>query len=113
MMTAEEKVNALHERMKALRKKRERRTTGALSVSCAGLCLCLLLLIFGEGSAHSVGNAGLYSGAMLLFEGAGVYVLVALAAFMAGAAITTFCIRKQQKTKKTTDENERKEGKDS
>lgn len=88
MMTSEERIAALHEKMNNLRQKRERQKTFALGAASAALSLCLLFLIFGAGSAQPGGTAGLYSGATMLFENAGGYVLVAIAAFMAGVAIT-------------------------
>ena len=93
MLTAEEKVAALHKRMEALRRRREKRKTQALGISCAGLTFCLLFLVFGEGAAHRGGAAGMYSGATMLFENAGGYVLTALAAFAVGTLVTVLCIR--------------------
>lgn len=93
MLTAEERVASLHLRMESLRRRRERRKTRALGASCAGLTLCLLLLIFGEGAAHPGGAAGMYSGAMMLFENAGGYVLTAVVAFAVGTLVTILCIK--------------------
>lgn len=105
-MTDRERVEALHARMAARRQLRERRRTSALAAGCAGLTLCLMLLIFDGSAAHTGGTAGLYTGAAMLFEGAGPYVLVALLAFMTGVAITVFCIRRQRK--KANDNKEQK-----
>lgn len=73
---------------------------------CACLTACLTSLVFG-GAAHTGGAAGVYSGASMLFESAGAYVLVALLAFMAGVAITVVLKRQQRKESKDrkTDEN--------
>ena len=95
-MTDAERVQALYERVKRLQRKRERRKTASLSVACTGTGLCLMLMIFGGGGAHRGGTAGLFTGATILFEGAGVYVLVALLAFMAGVVITLLCLRRQR-----------------
>ena len=92
MSTADERVAALHLRMAALTEKRERQKTAALGAGCAGLALCLCLLIFGEGSVHG-GTAGTYTGATMLFENAGGHVLVAILAFMAGVIVTALCVR--------------------
>ena len=62
MRTHEERVSSLHLRMAARRRKRARRTTGA----------------------------------MMLFEHAGAYVLVALLAFMGGAVTAALLIRGKQ-----------------
>ena len=92
-MTAEEKVAILHARMKIRQRRREKQILAALSTASTGLFLCLILLIFGSESAHYAGTAGVYSGAMMLFGGAGSYVLTAIIAFMAGVIITVLCIR--------------------
>ena len=91
MMTAQERVISLHERMEALQRTQERRKTAALGASCHVLTICLLLLIFG-GASHSGGTAGLYSGAVLMFENAGGYVLTAVVAFVIGVIITVAII---------------------
>ena len=96
MRTHEERVSSLHLRMAARRRKRARRTTGAMGFAAAALAGCLLLII-GEGSfAHTGGTAGMYTGAMMLFEHAGAYVLVALLAFMGGAVTAALLIRGKQ-----------------
>ena len=94
-MTAGERVTALHLRMAALRERRERRKTGALGAGCAGLTVCLAALIFG--GSHAGGTAGAYTGAAMLFENAGGYVLAAVLAFMLGVIITVLCIRYRKK----------------
>lgn len=90
-MTAGERVAALHLRMAALRERRERRKTAALGAGCAGLTVCLAALIFG--GSHTGGTAGAYTGATMLFEDAGGYVLAAVLAFMLGVIVTVLCIR--------------------
>ena len=97
MLTADERVASLHARMASRRRRRERRKTQVLSASCAGLTLCLLFLIFGEGAAHRGGAAGVYSGATMLFENAGGYVVTALAAFAVGTLVTVLCLRSQKR----------------
>ncbi|MBQ8075643.1 MAG: hypothetical protein IJ237_06625 [Oscillospiraceae bacterium] len=92
MRTEQELIAALHIRVEALRRKRERQkivTLGALSTL---LMCCLLVMVF-AGSAHSVETAGLYAGASLLHEDAGGYVLTAVVSFMTGVVITVILIR--------------------
>ena len=101
-MTNEERVQSLHMRMDALRRVRERRKTGAIGAASVVLTLCLMLLVFSGGGTHLSGTAGLYSGATMLFEDAGAYVLIALIAFMAGVIVTVVLIRNR---KKETSEN--------
>lgn len=107
-MTAGERVAALHLRMAALRERRERRKTAALGAGCAWLAACLLALIFG--GSHPVGTAGAYTGATMLFENAGGYVLAAVLAFMLGVIITVLCIRyrKKHESGQDAEEKERK-----
>ena len=99
-MTPEERIASLHMRMGALRErqeKQERQKTVALGSGCCGLALCLILLICAEGTGSAGRTAGLYSGATMLFENAGGYVAIAVAAFMAGVVIAVACIRHRQK----------------
>ena len=96
-MMNEERIQALHARVRALRRVRERRKTGAMGAASAALTGCLLFLVFGGGGTHPGGAAGLYSGATMLFEGAGPYVLIAVAAFMAGVVVTVVLIRSRRK----------------
>jgi hypothetical protein len=97
VMTKEEKISALHRRMKTRVKRRERAKTAALGASCACMTLCLAVMVFGCDPAHTGGPAGMFSGATMLFEHAGVYVLTAICAFFAGTAVTLICIRNQRK----------------
>lgn len=94
-MTAEEKVTLLHEKMDALRHVRERRKTGIIGAAGVIMAVCLLLLLFKGDLMHNGGIADLYSGAAMLFEDAGGYVLAALAAFTAGVIITAVIIKRQ------------------
>ena len=96
MMTNEERIQTLHARMAGLQQARERRKTGAIGVSCIGLAFCLLLMVF-DGGMHAGGAVSLYSGATMLFEGAGPYVLIAIVAFMAGVIVTAALIRNRKK----------------
>lgn len=96
MMTNEERIQALHARVAALQRQRERRKTGAIGAASVALTVCLLFMVF-SGGMHPGGAAGLYSGATMLFEGAGPYVLIAVVAFMAGVIVTVALIRSRKK----------------
>ena len=96
-MTADERVESLHTRMEAMKRVRERRKTGLIGAASAALALCLIFLVFSAGGSHIGGSAGMYSGSMMLFEGAGGYVLIALVAFMAGVLITALLIKKKNR----------------
>ena len=104
MRSNEERIEALHMRISAMQRARERRKTGALGAAGAVLTVCLLFMVFGGGT-HPGGAAGVYSGATMLFEGAGPYVLIALAAFMAGVIVTAALIRSRRKDPGGTHEN--------
>lgn len=103
MRTAEERIASLHTRMVNRRRWRERRTTNRLYAACVALALCLTALVF-DGAAHPGGTAGVYTGAAMLFTGAGPYVLTAVVAFMLGVAVTALLKRKQNK-QRTEEEN--------
>ncbi len=96
-MTAEERVASLHARMAALRQRRERRKTGAVGAAGLFAAACLLTLVFPGGTAHPCGTAEMYSGAAILFEGAGGYVLVAVVAATAAMIITALCMHLHRK----------------
>ena len=97
MRTNEERIKALHARVAALQRQRERRKTRAIGAASVILTMCLLFMVFGGGGLHPGGAAGLYSGATMLFEGAGPYVLIAIVAFMAGVIVTVMLIRNRRK----------------
>ena len=105
-MTAEERVASLHARMDALRERRERKKTAALGAGCGLLAACLILLIGNIGTGASGGTAGLYSGATMLFENAGGYVLLAVAAFMVGVIVTATLMRSRRKEAGQKDEKQ-------
>ena len=97
MMTTEERVRDLHARMDERKRLRERRITGLTGAACAVLAAFLILLTVSERGTYPGGPAGMYSGSVLLFEGAGAYVLVAVVAFMAGVIVTVACIISKKK----------------
>ena len=94
-MTAEERLASLHARMAQLQRKRERRKTAVLGAAFTGMAVCLMLTLFWKTPSKG-GPAGLYSGATMLFEDAGGYVMTAAAAFMAGVVITAVIIWKRR-----------------
>ena len=100
-MTSEERITSLHMRMGALketREKQEQHKLAALGTGCCVLAACLVLLICSAGRGGSGGTAGLYSGATILFENAGGYVAIAVAAFMIGVIITAALLKKRFKS---------------
>lgn len=96
-MTNEERIQALHTRMDTLRRLRDRQGTGAICAANVVLTICLILLVFSGGGLHPGGTVGIYSGATMLFEGTGAYVLIAIIAFMVGVIVTVALMRYRKK----------------
>lgn len=115
MRTTDEMVLAVHERMNVLQRKQENRRISYAGGGCAVLGAAVVALIARFGGARHAVLPAEYAGASLLTEEAagksqfpaeiGGYVLIALAAFMAGAAVTVFirARRRKQATRETTD----------
>ncbi len=91
-MTDGERLDALHTKMADRRRKKERRLTFAAGAGCAVSAAGLGFLII-DGTAHTSGTAGTYSGAAMLFDGSGIYVLIAVIAFTLGVALTVLLIK--------------------
>ena len=101
MKSSEDRVLALHEKMKQRRQKKERRRTEILGACSCVLTACLFLVIFGSGVAQGGGTA-MYSGSALLFENVGGHVLVAIISFAAAVIITVACLRWRENEKNRT-----------
>ena len=99
MRTEAERITALHRRMDEKIKKRQMRKTGLWGAASAAFALCLMMLFQCGGILHTPGTAALYSGASILYDNAGGYVLVAVVSFAAAVAVTVACIRHHEKTK--------------
>ena len=72
---------------------KERRKTALYGTASCLLLTCMVLMIGIFGGTHQGATASLYSGATLLFEDVGGYVLMAVVAFMAGVCVTVVCMR--------------------
>lgn len=99
-MTEEKRVQELHRRMAERKRKKESLRTAAAGVCSLLLFAGLFTLIGSTGLTHQGSTAGLYSGATLLFESTGGYVLAAILAFMAGVFVTALLMRRQGKQRK-------------
>ena len=93
----EKRVATLHERMGVLRRRQEQRRVAVLGTVCACVAVCLVLLIAGEGISGTAMFPGEFSGATILFEGVGGYVLAAILAFTLGVIITVICLKNRKK----------------
>ena len=88
MRSNEKRISLLHERAEQLRKERDLRTLRASGgISCALIiALSVSLSIFRSGQAGYAGSN--FTGASLLSEGTGMYVIVGIVSFMLGVVIT-------------------------
>ena len=87
-----ERARLARRRAAVLAQRVQRRSIGALgAVSCALFAALMAALgtVTGLDSAAAIGTGG----AMLLYENAGGYVLVGVAAFAAAVVITVACMR--------------------
>ena len=96
-MTTEERIRSLHARMDRQLRAREQRKTALTGAAGVVLAVCLILMIVSDGGKRLGGSPAMYSGAALLFEGAGAYVLIAIVAFMAGVIVTYICIKHKKR----------------
>ena len=99
--TAEIRLRAIHSRARRYRARSEARRLGGL-MACSLLLTGAILLLNGR---HSPGVAAVADGygAVLLRNGAGSYVVLGIAAFVIGAAVTVFCIRLRNGSANRTD----------
>ena len=106
MRTQEEMRLAVHNRMKELQRRRDNRRIAFAGSGCAALMIALVAMIARFGGLRHEVLPSEYSGASLLADDVGGYILVALAAFMAGAAIVAFLRARSRKQDKETDKEE-------
>lgn len=82
----------IHRRMNVLRNRYDRRILGGMKVLIAGLTVCMgILLQMAYVSGIPTVNDGY--GSVLLRNGADVYVIIGMIAFVAGVIFTMICIR--------------------
>ena len=91
MYDTQKRVALAKERIAESRRRQARRSIRSLSALCALLFLSLLGTV-GTVQGQPMDTAGMY-GAILLHEGAGGYVLVAVAVFTLAGVITVICMR--------------------
>lgn len=113
MYDTEKRVELVKKRIYEYRRRKERHRVYHLSALCSLLFLSLVGAL-GTMQIQPMDAAGMYAGtygAILLHEGVGGYVLVAMTAFVLAVVITVVCMRlherekKQQKQKKEHKEN--------
>ena len=93
MRGTDERVALAVARTRILDRRRERRRVAGLSALSGGLLTALLVTIGRfSGAGHGL-PTGELTGASLLADSAGGYVLVAVLSFAAAVAVTTMCFR--------------------
>lgn len=97
MRGTDERMALVAARAMALDRQRERREAAGLSALSGGLLTALLVTIGQLSGACHDPLAGELTGASLLAESAGGYVLVAVLSFAAAVIVTTLCFRYRRK----------------
>ena len=106
MYDTEKRVALVKKRIAEHRRRQVRRSIRSLSALCVLLFLSLVGTV-GTVQGQPMDTAGMY-GAILLHEGAGGYVLVAVISFTVAVVITVLCIKfskKGQQGQHTAKEN--------
>lgn len=109
MYDTNERVAQVKERAMRIRRKKEKRAIRGLSTLCLALCCCLVGVL-GEvsGGFSSAAEVQGMTGATLLSESAGGYVLVAVISFLVAVVFTLLCVRLHERNGRLT--KEKKEG---
>lgn len=93
MRNATERVEAMHERARLIRRARDKTINIVLGVaSTLMLAVVVILSMLPGGGLHPIEAVG-EAGSSLLDEGVGGYVLVSVISFMLAVVITVLCIR--------------------
>ena len=102
--TAEIRLRAIHSRARRYRARSEAQRLGGL-MACSLLLTGAILLLNG---GHSPGVAAVADGygAVLLRDGAVMYVVIGIAAFVVGVSVTVLCIRLKNRLANRTDRTE-------
>ncbi len=99
MMDTGQRVECVKRRVLEKGRNWEKCMIQRLSLSFVALCCCLIYSV-GHFSGRSPGSVQGLSGATMLFENAGGYVLVGVVCFIAAAVITVLCLRSRGKNNK-------------
>ena len=106
----EKRMREIRTRTRQCRKRYETRLLTCLTL-CSLFLLAGICTLFGNVQTLGVADVAEGYGAVLLQDGAGAYVVIALAAFIIGVAVTVFCIRLKRKSIIRTDSTEECEDK--
>lgn len=97
MMQNEERIKEMHLRARRIKRKNDMIRTAVYGVASLMLMVILVALTIMQGSSQSSMDTGQFTGASLLDESVGGYVLVALISFAVAVAVTLLCIKWKQK----------------
>ena len=92
----ERRVREIRQRTRQYRKRHERRVLSTLSV-CSLLLFAEIGILLRKVQSGGVPTVADSYGSVLLQGGAGAYIVVGIAAFTAGVAMTVICIRCKRK----------------
>ena len=98
MRTDGERLALMHRRAAKLKRRRDRTLLHAWGGTAGALAVCLLCMMVAFYHGHGL-SAETASGASMLSENAGGYVLVGVLAFMSGVVITVI-LKHRQKSEK-------------
>ena len=101
MYDTEKRIELVKKRMYEYHRRQERRTVCRLSVLCTMLFLSLVGAM-GIVQSQPINATGMY-GTILLHEGSGGYVLVAVISFTVAVVITALCIKFRKRGQKSQD----------
>ena len=104
MRTNEEMLQAVHQKVHAIEQRQINIKTAITGGVCTTLAAVLLFLFISFGGGQHRILSSNYSGASLLADDVGGYILVALAAFLAGAGIVAFLRARRKKQQRSGDE---------
>lgn len=104
MRTDDERIALMHRRAAVLRKKRDERRLALSGAASFVLFIALTAAMLKRTGFSPLESATRLTGASLLGENAGVYVLIAVVSFFSAVFITAFCMRRQaKKSSRNTD----------
>ena len=101
MYDTEKRIELVKKRMHEYHRRQERRAVCRLSVLCTLLFLSLVGAM-GIMQSQPINATGMY-GTILLHEGVGGYVLVAVISFTVAVVITALCIKFRNRGQKSQD----------
>ena len=108
MMDTGQRVELVKRRALEKRRNWDKHMTGRLSLLSVALCCCLIYAA-GYFSGNSPGMVQGLSGATMLLENAGGYVLVGVLCFIAAVVITVLCIRAREKNNRQDEQTKEDE----